>query len=99
MTSSTLLLEQTQHPEALVLISGDLNHVTLDTTLPAFFQYVDCNTRGNRTIDLLYANVKDAYRATPLPALGKADHNLILLQPHYKPKVRRLPTTTRSFMK
>ncbi|KAI3373182.1 hypothetical protein L3Q82_006507 [Scortum barcoo] len=61
--------------------------------------YVDCNTRGKRTLDLMYANVKDAYRATPLPALGKADHNLVLLKPHYTPRVRRLPTTTRSFRK
>ncbi|XP_051791709.1 uncharacterized protein LOC127530062 [Erpetoichthys calabaricus] len=90
---------QTQHPEELVLISGDFNHVTLDKTLPAFSQYVDCNTRGNKTIDLLYANVKDAYSAAPLPVLGKADHNLVLLQPHYKPRVRVLPTTTRSFRK
>ncbi|KAK3540753.1 hypothetical protein QTP86_001609 [Hemibagrus guttatus] len=40
---------------------------------------------------------EDAYKATPLPALGKADHNLILPRPHYKPRVRRLPTTTRLF--
>ncbi|KAK3542705.1 hypothetical protein QTP70_000114 [Hemibagrus guttatus] len=93
---STVARLQTQHLEALLLISGDFNHVTLDTTLPAFSQYVDCN-RGNRTIDLLYANVKDAYSATSLPALGKAHHNLILLRPHYKPRVRRLPITTCSF--
>ncbi len=48
---------------------------------------------------IFYANVKDAYKATPLPALGKADHSLILLQPQYKPKVRRLPTTTRPLRK
>ncbi|KAI3355422.1 hypothetical protein L3Q82_018263 [Scortum barcoo] len=34
-----------------------------------------------------------------VPALGKADHNLVLLKPHYTPRVRRLPTTTRSFRK
>ena len=90
---------QTQHPEALVLISGDFNHATLDKTLANFHQYVDCNTRGNRTLDLLYANVKDAYSATPLPALGKADHNLVHLKPHYTPRVRKIPTTTRSFRK
>ncbi|KAK3507163.1 hypothetical protein QTP70_009296 [Hemibagrus guttatus] len=89
---------QKQHPEVLVLISGDFNHVTLDIPL-SFSQYVDCNTRGKRTIDLPNANTKDAYRATLLPALWKADHNLILLQPHYKPQVRRLPTTTCSFRK
>ncbi|KAG2464306.1 RPAB1 protein, partial [Polypterus senegalus] len=34
-----------------------------------------------------------------LPVLGKADHDLVLLQPHYKPRVRELPTTTHSFRK
>ncbi|KAI4902682.1 hypothetical protein NFI96_031745, partial [Prochilodus magdalenae] len=67
--------------------------------LTAFHQYVDCPTRKNRTIDLLYANVKDAYTATPLPPLGKSDHNLVHLQPQYKPRVRTQPVTTRSFRK
>ena len=58
---------QTQHPEAFIAISGDFNHVTLDSTLPAFHQFVSCPTRKNRTIDLMYANVRDAYKATPLP--------------------------------
>ena len=88
---------QTQHPDAFTAISGDFNHVTLDSTLPAFHQYVSCPTRKDRTIDLLYANVKDAYNATPLPPLGKSDHNLVSLQPKYIPKVRRQPSTTRSF--
>lgn len=45
----------------------------------------------------MYANVRDAYKATPLPPLGKSDHNLVFLQPKYTPKVRRQPTTTHSF--
>lgn len=72
---------QTQHPEAFRIITGDFNHAILDSTLAAFYQVVDCPTRNNRTTDLLYANVKDAYRATSLPPLGKSDHNLIQLQP------------------
>ncbi|KAI4875864.1 hypothetical protein NFI96_034110, partial [Prochilodus magdalenae] len=96
---STVAELQTQHPDAFYVISDfdDFNHVTLDSTLPAFFQFVDCPTRKNRTIDLLYANVRNAYRATPLPPLGKSDHNLVFLQPQYKPLVLRQPTTTRSF--
>ncbi|KAI4888277.1 hypothetical protein NFI96_000585 [Prochilodus magdalenae] len=90
---------QTQHPDAFIAISGDFNHITLDSVLTAFHQYVDCPTRKNRTIDLLYANVKDAYTATPLPPLGKSDHNLVHLQPQYKPRVRTQPITTRSFRK
>lgn len=46
-------------------------HVTLDTTQPAYTQYVDCNTREKGTNDLLITHVKDAYSTTLSPALGK----------------------------
>lgn len=61
---------QTRHPRALLLISGDFNHASLSATLPTFTQYVQCHTRGDKTLDLLYANIKDAYTAAPLPPLG-----------------------------
>ncbi|KAM8771414.1 uncharacterized protein AB9X84_005684 [Acanthopagrus schlegelii] len=96
---STVSRLQTQHPDAFIAISGDFNHVTLDSILPDFHQFVSCPTRKNRTLDLLYTNVKEAYAATPLPPLGKSDHNLVLLTPHYKPKIQRQSTTTRSFRK
>ena len=57
---------------------------------------MDCKTRDNRTIDLLYANVKEAYSATALPPLGKADHNLVYLEPLYIPAVQRQPVITRA---
>ncbi|KAI4904813.1 hypothetical protein NFI96_000061 [Prochilodus magdalenae] len=98
-TRRTIARLQTQHPDAFIAISADFNHITLDSVLTAFHQYVDCPTRKNRTINLLYANVKDAYTATPLPPLGKSDHNLVYLQPQYKPRVRTQPVTTRSFRK
>lgn len=34
--------------------------------MAAFQKFVDCPTRNNRTIDFLYANVRDASLATPL---------------------------------
>ena len=49
---------QTRHPDAFILISGDFNHVSLSSHLTGFVQYVDCPTRENKTLDLLYANVK-----------------------------------------
>ncbi|KAI4883080.1 hypothetical protein NFI96_000510 [Prochilodus magdalenae] len=55
---STIARLQTQHPTAFIAISGDFNHVTMARTLPNFTQYVDCPTREERTLDLLYANVK-----------------------------------------
>ncbi|KAI4872034.1 hypothetical protein NFI96_006517 [Prochilodus magdalenae] len=49
-----------------------------------------------RNMEIIF---KDAYTATPLPPLGKSDHNLVYLQPQYKPWVRTQPITTRSFRK
>ncbi|KAF4086642.1 hypothetical protein AMELA_G00086000 [Ameiurus melas] len=96
---STIARLQTQHTDAFFVTSGDFNHITLDSTLTNFYQFVDCPTRKNRTIDLMYANMRDAYSANILPPLGKSDHNLIYLQPLYKPKVQRLPVVTRTFRK
>lgn len=55
---------QTRHPEAFMVISEDFNHAALDSNLAAFHQVVDCPTRNNRTTDLLYVNVKEAYRGS-----------------------------------
>ncbi|KAL4004522.1 MFS transporter (thymic stromal cotransporter) [Sarotherodon galilaeus] len=76
--------------------SGDFNHASLDSTLPTFTQYVTCPTRDNKTLDLLYANAEEAYSSSPLPALGRSDHNLVHLVPVYEPLVRREPPATRT---
>ncbi|TWW59262.1 hypothetical protein D4764_06G0007920 [Takifugu flavidus] len=47
---------QTQHPDTLLLISGDFNHASPSSSLPKFTQYVTCHTRDNKTLDLFYAN-------------------------------------------
>ncbi|KAI4873724.1 hypothetical protein NFI96_000464 [Prochilodus magdalenae] len=65
-------------------------------TLPNFTQYVDCPTREERTLDLLYANVKDAYSCSPLPPLGGSDHNLVNISSKYVPQVKSQPVTTRT---
>ena len=65
---------QTAHPSALIIILGDFDHVFIKKTLPKFTQYVTCKT-SEKTLDLLYANVKDAYTSTSLPPLGRSDHN------------------------
>ena len=90
---------QTQHPEAFIAITGDFNHISLASCLTGFVQYVDYPTHGERTLDLFYDNMKEAYRAVSLPPLGRSDHSMVFLQPTYRPCVQRLSVTTRSFRK
>ncbi|XP_078791709.1 uncharacterized protein LOC110013806 isoform X2 [Oryzias latipes] len=82
---------QTQHPQALILISGDFNHACtpLSATLSNFTQYVNCLTRDRKTLDLFYANIKNAYASAPLPPLGRSDHNLVHLSSAYTPVVKQ----------
>ncbi|XP_078810597.1 uncharacterized protein LOC144994953 [Oryzias latipes] len=87
--TTTVSRLQTQQPNSFCIITGDFNHITMDRTLGDFTQYVNCPTRGNKTLDLLYANAKKAYRATALPPLGRSDHNLVHLIPNYVPIAMR----------
>ncbi|XP_019751973.1 uncharacterized protein LOC109531879 [Hippocampus comes] len=90
---------QIQSPNALLIISGDFNHVSLLSSLSTFTQYVTCATRDNTILDLFYANTKEAYKPHPLPTVGRADHNLVFFESVYKPLVHRQPAVTRMVRK
>ena len=51
---------------------------------------------ANKTLDLLYANVKEAYSSIALSCLGRSEHNLVWLRPLYKPAVQWQPVITRT---
>ncbi|KAI3352913.1 hypothetical protein L3Q82_019486 [Scortum barcoo] len=69
-------------------LRGISNHVNLTDTLPKFYQHVTIPTRGNNTLDRVYTNKRDAYRAVPHPHLGFSDHISIMLLPAYRPLLR-----------
>ena len=87
---------QNAYLSAFIIILSDFNHVSIKKTLPKFSQYVTCKTREKKTLDLLYANVKDAYTSASLSPLGRSDHNLAFLTPCCVPLVKRPPVTTKS---
>ncbi len=68
---------QTQHSGALLMISGDFNHVSLSLVLTNFIQYVDCAMKENKILDLFYVDVKGAYSSSSLYRLIESHHNLI----------------------
>lgn len=77
---SAALMLQTNHPDAFLLIFLDFIHAFLSVTLPNFTQFLSCCTRENKTLDWLYANINNADTSTPLPLIGRSDHNPIRLQ-------------------
>ncbi|KAI4885552.1 hypothetical protein NFI96_004062 [Prochilodus magdalenae] len=87
---------QNKHPEAFYVVAGDFNHVNLTNILPRFYQHIDIPTRGNNTLDRVYTNIRDAYRAVPHPHHGLSDHNSVMLVPAYHPPQRRSRPTQKT---
>ena len=89
-TALSLLLasinkQQLAHPDGAFIVAGDFNQACLKSVLPKFVQYVECATRGDKTLDHVYCNIKQAYRVTPLPHLAGSDHLCLSLTPSYTP--------------
>lgn len=62
------------------MISTDL---TEDGT-PTFYKYVNFAIRGENTLDQVYTNIKQAFRAVHHPHLGNLDHLSVRLIPVYR---------------
>ena len=81
--------QQSKTPDAVIVITGDLNHCSIDSCLPNFTQYVKEPTRKDKLLDLCYCNVKNAYKSLRLPPLANSDHCMTLLLPKYRSVLKR----------
>ena len=54
------------------------------------------NSRGEKTLDHVYTNLADAYKAAPLPHLGHSDHLSLFLLPKYSALIKRVKPTVRT---
>ena len=84
---------ETDKPDSTIIVLGDFNGVTLK--LAGFHQYVDCTTRKDNKIDLLYCNIKDAYKCTKRDPLGISDHHTLVLSPCYRQKLKQHKPTVK----
>ena len=79
-----------------VFVLGDFNRCGITSVLPYLHQKVTCLTRLNKTIDLCYSKIPDAFGALRRPALRRSDHNLIQQVPKYRQRVKREKPKTHS---
>lgn len=75
-------------PDAPKFILGDFNACSIKSVLPNYYQYVKCPTRREKTLDLCFGNIKDAYKGYAKAPLGDSDHHVIQLVPKYKQKLK-----------
>ncbi len=78
-----------QHLQAISIIAGDFIHCSLRSVLPKYHQHVSCHTRGEKTLDHCYSNIKGAFRSIPRPPFGKSHHSSVLLLPVYRQEAKR----------
>lgn len=53
------------HLDCVIIAVGDFNHANLKSGLPRFFKNMSFLMRENNTLDPVYTNIPDAYKATP----------------------------------
>ena len=87
------LNRNSEHP---VFLLGDFNTCDVASLLPNLEQYVTSPTRMDRTIDLCFGNIPGAYVSKPRPPLSRSDHNLILLLPEYRQRLKTNKTQTQT---
>ncbi len=80
--------QETAHPDAAFIITGDFNKANFRTIAPKYFQHVNINTRGDRILDHCYTSFRDAYKSLPRPPFSKLDHSSVLLLPAYRQKLK-----------
>ncbi len=78
--------QETTHPDAAFVVTGDLNKANFATIAPKYFQHV--NKRGDRVLDHCYSPFRDAYKSLSRPPFGKSDHSSVLLLPAYRQKLK-----------
>ena len=72
-----------------VFVLGDFNACDITGLLPNLHQNVTCPTRFNKTIDLSFSNIPDAFQSLCRPPLGRSDHNVTHLVPEYRQQLKR----------
>ncbi len=81
-------VQETVHPDAAFVVTGDFNKANFRTIAPKYFQHITINTRGDRVLDHCYTPFREAYKSLPRPPFGKSDHSSILLLPAYRQKLK-----------
>ncbi len=81
--------QETAHPDAAFVVTGDFNKANFRTRAPKYFQHITISTRGDRVLDHCYSPFRDTFKSLPRPLFGKSDHSSILLLPAYRHKLKR----------
>ncbi len=88
--------QETPHPDAAFVVTGDFNKANFRTITPKYFQHITINTCGDRVLDHCYSYIRVAYKSFPRPPSGKSDHSSVLLLPVYRQKLKQEAPTLRT---
>lgn len=88
--------QQRVYPDGVFIISGVFKMANLKIVLQKFHQHVQCPRRDKNTLDHVYSNMKQGYKATPRPHLGLYDHISMFLTLAHRTLINRIKPTFRT---
>ena len=74
--------------EGVNILVGDFNNCDISSHIPNYYQFVNCTTRAEKMLDLVYCNIRNAYKVIKRAPLGNSDHNMLFCMPSYKQKLK-----------
>ena len=80
-------------PDTPKFILGNFDQFKMGKTLKNFYQYVTCATRHNRTLDVCFGTVPEAYRSMPYLPLVVL---ITTVAPVYKSVAERIEKTEKT---
>ncbi len=78
--------QETVHPDAAFVVTGDFNKANFRTIAPKYFQHITINTRGDRVLVHWYTPFRDTYKSLSPPTFRQIG-SLFLLP--YRQKLKR----------
>ena len=86
--SSVINDTELAYPDSTVILLGDFNHACLQKFMAKYKKQIKTNTRQDAILDQCYMTIPDAYHTVTRAPLGRSDHNVLLMIPAYKQKLK-----------
>lgn len=70
---------QMAHPDRYFIVTSDFSQANLKSILPKSYQHVNFAMRGENSLEEVYTNMCEVYKATKLPDISTSNHVIVMI--------------------
>lgn len=88
--STHIMAIENSHPDSIVLVLGDFNHVSLRRALQRFREHIFTATRGEKILNQCFCVIPRVFHTARRAPLRESDHNTVFLIPKYRQRLKAI---------